>query len=109
MALSRVEMKDHIRLAIKNNVRKNMKYIADLTKNKYTDSFFCGFKQLDQNSRAPMVWDRKTAWKAAGFEKLAESKAKAARGRRRRTTSVLCTKTGKILRNVGYLGSHMKV
>jgi len=37
VALSRVEMKDHIRLAIKNNIRHNLKYIADLTKNKYTD------------------------------------------------------------------------
>lgn len=80
VALSRVEMKDHIRLAIKNNIRHNLKYIADLTKNKYTDSFFCGFKHLEQNSQDPMVWDRKTAWEAAGFEKVfEETKAKAAR------------------------------
>ena len=77
VALSRVKYRDHIRLAINRDTlekeKKAMEYMVDLKKNKYTDSFFCGFEQsVDGRAR---IWKRDLAWKAAGFDKLPKKKA----------------------------------
>jgi len=77
VALSRVKYRDHIRLAVDRSTlegeKKAMEYMAKLQKNKYTDSFFCGFEQsVDGRAR---IWKRNLALKAAGFDKLPKKKA----------------------------------
>ena len=69
--------RDHIRLAVDRSTlegeKKAMEYMAKLQKNKYTDSFFCGFEQsVDGRAR---IWKRNLALKAAGFDKLPKKKA----------------------------------
>ena len=76
VALSRVKYRDHIRLAIKRNDhgRHSLQYMENLRKNKYTASFFSGFKPIGASQ--VMTWNRKAAWKAAGFDKLAKDMSK---------------------------------
>lgn len=82
VALSRVEQKDHIRLAIKADCRHTLKYTRNLKKNKYTDYFFSGFIRHTQDSQAPMVWDRKTALKAAKFDQVTPTDCKSSGNKR---------------------------
>jgi phosphoglycerol transferase MdoB-like AlkP superfamily enzyme len=48
--------------------------MENLRKNKYTASFFSGFKPIGASQL--MTWNRKEAWKAAGFDKLAKEMSK---------------------------------
>ena len=43
MALSRVRMRDHIRLLLRNRDRSTMDYISDLKKKHYTKCYFEGY------------------------------------------------------------------
>jgi len=75
--------------------KKAMEYMVKLKKNKYTDWFFRGFKPIGadgvlETQSQVMTWDRKAAWKAAGFDKLIEEnknmeKSKAKKTRKKRT------------------------
>jgi len=61
--------------------KEAMEYMVELKKNKYTDSFFRGFKSIGadgvvETQSQVMTWDRKAAWKAAGFDKLAKDTPK---------------------------------
>ena len=99
VALSRVKHRDHIRLAVDRSTlekeKKAMEYMVKLKKNKYTDWFFRGFKPIGadgvvETQSQVMTWDRKAAWKAAGFDKLIEEnknmeKSKANKTRKKRT------------------------
>ena len=51
-----------------------MQYMENLRKNKYTASFFSGFKPIGASQA--MTWNRKAAWKAADFDKLAKDMSK---------------------------------
>jgi len=83
VALSRVKYRDHIRLAINRDTlekeKEAMEYMVKLKKNKYTDSFFRGFKPIEadgvETQSQVMTWNREAAWKAAGFDKLPKKKA----------------------------------
>ena len=80
VALSRVKYRDHIRLAVDRSTlegeKKAMEYMVKLQKNKYTDWYFRGFKPIGADESQVMVWNRKAAWKAAGFDKLAKDMSK---------------------------------
>ena len=60
--------------------RYSLEYMVRLRKNKYTDSFFQGYKPIHadgmENQSQLMVWNRSKAWEAAGFDKLAQEKKK---------------------------------
>ena len=68
VALSRVKYRDHIRLAIKRDDYDTLQYMEKLNKNKFTDWFFCGFKECP-SGHGTMVWDRNLACEVAQFGK----------------------------------------
>jgi len=72
VALSRVEYRDHIRLAIKRNDRSTMHYISKLSKNKYTEWFFRGYGPVVIGGEE-RVWNRTEARKAAHFKTIASN------------------------------------
>jgi len=84
VALSRVKYRDHIRLAVNRDTlekeKEAMEYMVELKKNKYTDSFFRGFKPIGadgvETQSQVMTWNREAAWTAAGFDKLAKDTPK---------------------------------
>ncbi|KAL7526878.1 hypothetical protein ACHAXR_001689 [Thalassiosira sp. AJA248-18] len=69
VALSRVKLRDHIRLLLRGGDRSTMDYISQLKKNNYTHCFFQGYKAENGNSGQyqPMYWDPLQASDAAGF------------------------------------------
>ena len=89
VALSRVKYREHIRMAIRKDdpERYSLEYMVRLRKNKYTDSFFQGYKPIHadgmENKSQLMVWNRSKAWEAAGFDKLAEEMKKPKHKKRR--------------------------
>jgi len=84
VALSRVKYRDHIRLAVNRDTlekeKEAMEYMVELKKNKYTDSFFRGFKSIGadgvETQSQVMTWNREAAWTAAGYDKLAKDTPK---------------------------------
>lgn len=54
-----------------------------LRKNKFTDWFFRGYEPI--RASQVMVWNRKAAWKAAGFDKLAKENEKKKKPKHERT------------------------
>ena len=100
VALSRVKYRDHIRLAVDRSTlegeKKAMEYMVKLQKNKYTDWYFRGFKPIGADESQVMVWNRKAAWKAAGFDKLKEEKMSVGVGK----SQVKKTRTRKMMQDV---------
>ena len=100
VALSRVKYRDHIRLAVDRSTlegeKKAMEYMVKLQKNKYTDWYFRGFKPIGADESQVMVWNRKAAWKAAGFDKLKEENMSVGVGK----SQVKKTRTRKMMQDV---------
>ena len=71
VALSRVRLKEDIRLLLRNRDRSTMEYITDLKKNRLVKCFFKGYTATsnDENGimNGLMKWNSKKASKEAGF------------------------------------------
>mgnify|MGYP000914187534 CR=1 FL=1 len=75
VALSRVKLRDDVRLLLRNGDRSTMKYISKLEKNSSVKAYFKGYvpKTCHQNSnvfhpnQVPMSWNASLALEAAGF------------------------------------------
>ena len=62
MALSRVKLRDDIRLLLKDRDRSTMDYIENLTKNAHVQSFFDGYE-----GEMPMTWNKEKAAESASI------------------------------------------
>ena len=77
VALSRVRLRDHIRLLLRQGRRSTMNYIRQLKKNNYTKCFFQGYECVNslhpafvpnfEQRQQPMVWNSQQASLKAGF------------------------------------------
>ena len=76
VALSRVRLKDDVRLLLRNGDRSTMNYIRELEKNKTVKSFFKGYISIDGSANGSrgviegstlMKWDPQKASEAAGY------------------------------------------
>ena len=76
VALSRVRLKDDVRLLLRNGDRSSMNYIRELNKNNTIKSFFQGYVSVDGSADASRVdierstlmkWDPQKACEAAGY------------------------------------------
>lgn len=67
VALSRVRVRDDIRILLKLNDRTTMSYVKGLTKNRDIKNFFQGYNYPQGVQTEPILWDETRASAAAGL------------------------------------------